>query len=1433
MIILFEENETEFANLGLGILRDAISCVVKESLNDEFTLSMEYPAKGSNFDKIKENRIIYCKPNPYDNAQAFRINSISKVINGTVTIDAVHISYDTNSIPVKAFSATSLQDVILKIQNGSVVHNPFILTSDIMYSRTYKTTAPYNLRALMLGDEDSIATKYNAEFKFDNYHIYILAKRGADRGAVVRYGHNMTDINHTQTTDLLYNGVYPYYHTETEKTETTSNDEFKQVYIVGSKPFQDGWLSYTKDGEPYHPMDTSPVQIATEGDYYQKVYCWNEIYNVYQEKVYNEMVSLVQGVIEPTWISIDWSKFPKIVCRANKNGYFKKSTDTDWGTLKGVGDIVFEGSILNTSTMENMVLYYSEVIPTNTTSENTETSEIVDVQLDDPIMWIETDSAKAMKHNRILMLDLTSEFDEAPTKERLKFKAQEYIIKNKIGTIKHSTTLSFVDLSKTSDHSENENLDHVEIGDSVKVIYEDIGVSTSLRVISTEYDAILGRYNSVELGEKEDKMSSSTVQNGDGVSALTNDVGYASVTTVNKLIADTVNANYIQALNAKLSKAQISQLEVERIDVKGIIEASQFTIDSLVAKLLVADNAEIKDTLTAGNIKVAGDISIKSGSIDIYSDEGTEFRVDREGNVTANSMAITGGTLNIGDGMFEVTNDGIMSARAAQIEGTIVANDGQIGGFTISSDPYKQIHYNNLNDSNSVIVSPGIKGELGSVNDTINDTWAFAAGKKFGVTINGKLYAKDVELSGKITANSGKLANFVINENSISTVIEGTNDPYTWYSEGLQGIYLGSNGLKLGDGFKVGVDGTVAINKGSITIKDGDNVNFEVTETGAVTINNGEITLIGEGSSLNPDFHVTSSGELTANNAHINGDVTINHGSITLGEYTGYFETPLTSDTYKKAEYFIKNENNEYKLATEPFDSTAVYYSNSAKFVVDPLGIVKATSLYLSGGEIRFGNGTFAVDNEGRVTASNIKIIGSAYNDNICSITISDISGKNIFSVDKYGKLTASDVEITGSGTGSSFKLQDGKLTATGVSIDNGTITITNGGIYLGTKDAETNKHPFQVDSSGDLYSISGNIGGFEIDGNSLHAGTISQDNSVMVSTGSTISYNIGNSGSINGWAFTAGSKFGVTKDGNLYASDANITGSLSMSGNFAYHIVVSYPGGYTGSVESAGTGGETADSIISNLGTTSTIKYTQTTQLNGLKYYTRPWGIVTDDQYFNYDISVSGKTININKVPVPMVFGAVSEPDTDEWANTGLTLFSNQQLSLRINGDPIISYYIDKWIKGTSSDPYHTLAFGNTKIKDFTIYSGNNINFRPFGFDTSPLSVTNFATLTKYYAPYANTVDDNAIISIRCGYTEKVGKDQWHEVFTCGSNQKIISATASIKNVKSTADMPGASAAQVYFADNKGNTLYVGNDASWDASISWIAIIMDTSHVA
>ena len=100
------------------------------------------------------------------------------------------------------------------------------------------------------------------------------------------------------------------------------------------------------------------------------------------------------------------------------------------------------------------------------------------------------------------MLICSSEFEEQPTKERLQAEAEIFINKHKIGLIKHSTTVSFIDLSTTTEQSKYENFDHIEIGDTVNIIYEDAKISVDLRVITTEYDVISKRYSSIELGEK-------------------------------------------------------------------------------------------------------------------------------------------------------------------------------------------------------------------------------------------------------------------------------------------------------------------------------------------------------------------------------------------------------------------------------------------------------------------------------------------------------------------------------------------------------------------------------------------------------------------------------------------------------------------------------------------------------------------------------------------------------------------------------------------------------------------------------------------------------------------------------------------------------------------------------------------------------------------
>lgn len=824
MIILFDEAEKDFTSLGLGILRDAIECTVEEKLNDTFELSLSYPTIGANYSKIRIGRIIYAKPNPFDNQQPFRIYSMSRPINGIVTISAQHISYDMNGIPCKAVDAMGLNDALSKIQNGAYINHNFTLSTNIYSAKTFKTSTPYNMRALLMGDdEESLLGVFDGEVKFDKFNAMIYSKRGKDRGAQVSYGYNMTDLTHETNTDLLYNGVFPYYHKETTSSETTTEDTFTQVYVVGTTPFVDGWLSYTKNGEAYHPLDATPVQIATEGDYYQKVYAWDSTYQKFVEKLYNQTVTLIEGVTEPTWIVIDWSTFPTITCRANAKGYFKLSTDEKWSDEKGVGDTIFQGNILSSGLSgmaSNLILYYSEVVPSGAISTTKEISEVTEVILDDPIIKLSTADATSMKYDRILNLDLTSEFDEEPSKDALRTKAEEYISEHKVGTVKHNTTVSFVDLETTTEADKYKNFDHIELGDTVRVVYKDLGVDVQLRAITTSYNVISNRYNSVELGEKEDSLSSQSIQNGDSISSLTNDAGYTDITTVNKLIAKTVTAEYIQSVNAKLSKAQIEDLTASKINCSGIIEATQFTLDELVAKLLTAENAKVSNTLEAGAVKVAGDITVNSGQISINGENGTSFNVDRDGNVKANSVEITGGNLNINDGAFEVTNEGVLTARAGQIGDCMIDENGSLRVSTANIDGTIYASGIEIKDKNGDII---MKADSETPDETVVggfsvDTSSLKSGlasfddmeteKGFYIGTDGIKLGQNfyVDAKGSMYSDAGQIGGFTIKNESLysPTEFNSLDATDTYKKEGTsttlntQGVYISPKGFRIG-----------------------------------------------------------------------------------------------------------------------------------------------------------------------------------------------------------------------------------------------------------------------------------------------------------------------------------------------------------------------------------------------------------------------------------------------------------------------------------------------------------------------------------------------------------------------------------------------------------------------------------------------------------
>lgn len=218
LIILYDHDEEAFTSNGLGALSDAASCTVTEERNGGYEVEMEYPLTGSHFRDIQKRRILYVKPNPYDDPQPFRIYSITKPINGIVTVHAAHLSYDTSGSIVKLFPADagSASAAMSYLKNFSVPPTPFTFFTNVGKSGTMSVPKPSSIRSLLGGSDGSILDTFGGEYLFDKWNISLLESRGSNRGVTIRYGKNMTDLEQEENDTDFYTGVYPFWYSESE-----------------------------------------------------------------------------------------------------------------------------------------------------------------------------------------------------------------------------------------------------------------------------------------------------------------------------------------------------------------------------------------------------------------------------------------------------------------------------------------------------------------------------------------------------------------------------------------------------------------------------------------------------------------------------------------------------------------------------------------------------------------------------------------------------------------------------------------------------------------------------------------------------------------------------------------------------------------------------------------------------------------------------------------------------------------------------------------------------------------------------------------------------------------------------------------------------------------------------------------------------------------
>ena len=357
MIFLYEQNEKNFTTAGLCTLPDATSCVVTEERNGAYELEMQYPINGIAYSSITARRIIFCRPNPYEREQPFRIYKITKPINGIVTVYAQHISYDLKGIPLSPFTAENILTAMQGFTTYAVGDQPFTFTTDKTTTANFAVTVPSSARSMLGGTDGSLLDVYGGEYVFDRYIVALKAARGEDHGVEIRYGKNLTDVTQEENISKVATGVYPY------------------------------WKSMTDDTLVMLPEKT----LAAPGTY-----------------------------------------------------------------------------------------TFSHVVP----------------------------------------LDLSTEWDEAPTEAQLRARAQKYMEDNAIGVPEVSLSVSFQPLADTVEYKDLAPLEEVRLCDTVTVLYPELGVSATAKVIRCVYNVLLGRYDKIDIGDARTTLADTIAGQGDAISNL-------------------------------------------------------------------------------------------------------------------------------------------------------------------------------------------------------------------------------------------------------------------------------------------------------------------------------------------------------------------------------------------------------------------------------------------------------------------------------------------------------------------------------------------------------------------------------------------------------------------------------------------------------------------------------------------------------------------------------------------------------------------------------------------------------------------------------------------------------------------------------------------------------------------------------------------------
>lgn len=282
--------------------------------------------------------------------------------------------------------------------------------------------------------------------------------------------------------------------------------------------------------------------------------------------------------------------------------------------------------------------------------------------------------------DRIRAVDLSGEFtDEDPTEAQLRAAAQDYLAQNQGWLPNNNLTVSFVALWNTDEYKEIAPLERVHMGDTVRVVYNKLGVDSSMRVIRTVYDTLLERYEEITLGDTTFNLSM----------ALNNAVDQA-----------TANANEaVRQASSHMADAIQHATELIQGGLGGHVYFNTNS-DGEPEEILIMDTDSIQ---TAVNVIRINQNGIGFSTTGYNGPFTTAWTID--GHFVADFI-------DTGDLNASVIKSGVLSDLNGNIEWNLSTGEMTAGALTIDS-PYFDL------DENGKITSTGTDGKKLTIDKAV------------------------------------------------------------------------------------------------------------------------------------------------------------------------------------------------------------------------------------------------------------------------------------------------------------------------------------------------------------------------------------------------------------------------------------------------------------------------------------------------------------------------------------------------------------------------------------------------------------------------------------------------------------------------------------------------------------------------------------------